>query len=405
MIAALIRKELLDNFLSFRFHVSLVIVIFLMLLSMMVMKQDYEARLATWRENTEAYSQDAREKNSYLMLMFSGVGVDRPPEHLELLYTGVEKNPNRKANIWPFFKPEFTGELNVNPVFPLFPAVDFIFVVSIVMSLLAFVFTYNAVSGEREMGTLKLLMSYSIPRDRVILAKWIGGYVSLVIPFLIGTVICSLVILVSLKLHFNAQDWGAFALATFASLLFIGVMYSTGLFVSIICRTSATSISVLLLIWVIFVLVIPNAAPFLIDQTRPIPSVSEVMSRIKYKSGGTINKVIDETITSFGEAIGVDLKEVDFRGEEGAAEERAPQPQQQPARQPETTTTAAARQQPPDTQLPEGMDASIINQIAGEITDDDLREIQIVGCESFIDGKLKEKTGMSLDQAKSLYPD
>ena len=44
------------------------------------------------------------------------------------------------------------------------------------------------------------------------------------------------------------------------SLLFIGVMYSVGLFVSVRSKLSSTSISVLLFIWVIFVLIVPNGS-------------------------------------------------------------------------------------------------------------------------------------------------
>ena len=122
MLGILIKKELLDNLYSLRFHISSVIVVLLMLISVLVLKQDYEARMATYMENRRAYLEEVQEKDSYFFLMFSGIGVDRPPAHLSIFYTGVEKNPNRKSTIRPFFKPEFTGELNINPVFPLFPA-------------------------------------------------------------------------------------------------------------------------------------------------------------------------------------------------------------------------------------------------------------------------------------------
>lgn len=405
MLGILVKRELLDHLYSFRFHISSIIVVLLMLISVLVLKQDYEARMATYMENRRAYLEEVQDKDSYFFLMFSGIGVDRPPAHLSIFYTGVEKNPNRKSTIFPFFKPEFTGELNINPVFPLFPAVDLVFVVSIVMGLLAFVFTYNSITGEREMGTLKLLMSYSVPRDKVILAKWIGGYISLVIPFIAGVVVCSLVILLSPGLQFTGLDWSAFLLTVLVSLLFIGVMYSVGLFVSTISRTSATSISVLLLIWVVFVLIIPNASPFVIDQVKPIPSVSEVMSRIKYKAGGTIDNLLDNMIGGFEEAVGIDFDEVEV---EGAGEDTGPPEQHRAGSSTTTRPTTASQPSVPagaGAEVPEGVDTGMIAQVLGEITDEDLREIQLLGCESYLDSELKEKVGMGLEQVKAMYPD
>jgi ABC-type transport system involved in multi-copper enzyme maturation permease subunit len=47
-------------------------------------------------------------------------------------------------------------------------------------------FVFDAICGEKERGTLKVLLSNSVPRDLVLLGKWIGGYISLAIPFLIA---------------------------------------------------------------------------------------------------------------------------------------------------------------------------------------------------------------------------
>lgn len=79
MLGILIKKELLDNLYSLRFHISSVIVVLLMLISVLILKQDYEARMATYMENRRAYLEAVQEKDSYFFLMFSGIGVDRPP--------------------------------------------------------------------------------------------------------------------------------------------------------------------------------------------------------------------------------------------------------------------------------------------------------------------------------------
>ncbi|MEE8583230.1 MAG: ABC transporter permease subunit [Acidobacteriota bacterium] len=55
----------------------------------------------------------------------------------------------------------------------------------IVLSLFAILFAYNAVSGEKEQGTLRLSFSNAVPRDSYILGKAAGSFLALAIPLLI----------------------------------------------------------------------------------------------------------------------------------------------------------------------------------------------------------------------------
>jgi len=179
-------------------------------------------------------------------------------------------------------------------VIPLFPVVDILFIVAIVMSLLAFVFSYDAISGEREEGTLKLLLSYSVPRDRLILAKWIGGYLSLVVPFFIAVLAGATLVYFSKDVGFRGQDWTALTLAFLTSLVFIAVMFSVGLFVSTRCARSATSISILLFIWVIFALIVPNVSPYIADRISPTPPISKVENQIREEIGNIVSTFMQE---------------------------------------------------------------------------------------------------------------
>ena len=60
--------------------------------------------------------------------------------------------------------------------------IDFTTVVAILLSFLAIVLGYDAICGERERGTLQLLLANSVPRSTVVLGKLIGGLLSIWIP-------------------------------------------------------------------------------------------------------------------------------------------------------------------------------------------------------------------------------
>ena len=53
-------------------------------------------------------------------------------------------------------------------------------------SLLAVLFAFDAICGEKERGTLKVMLSNAVPRDLIILSKGIGGYLCLIVPFLVA---------------------------------------------------------------------------------------------------------------------------------------------------------------------------------------------------------------------------
>ncbi|HOO56689.1 MAG TPA: ABC transporter permease subunit [bacterium] len=409
MMGNLIRKELLDNLLSFRFVVSSVIVIFIMVLSTGILMQDYANQRDSYNQNQSAHYKHAESFDNYIEFMFSGIGAERPPSELQFFYTGVEKNPNRSTTIFPFFKPSFRGELNLNPIFPLFPAVDLMFVVSIVMSLLAFVFSYDAVCGERQSGTLKLLMSYSISRDKIILSKWIGGYVTLIIPYLIGIVLCILMIIINPRVTVSGDNWAAFMMTVLVSLLFIGVMYSIGLLVSVTSRIPAASISILLFIWVIIVLVIPNSVPFVVDQIKPIDSPSLVQSRIKFKTGQSVNKLIDETISTFEEATGVNINDIDFSGMRPEEEEDKSDSKKKESSASTTTSTTKSSGggggSNATADIASKVDMGQLEKVIGGITDNDLRELRLKGCKYWVDKQLKAQVGITLEQAETLAKD
>jgi len=425
MLGTLIRKELLDHFLSLRFMVSTIIVILILLMSVFVLKQDFVARQEAFQVSVTKGRELASQSETYFDLMFMGIRVSRPPSKLQFLYSGVEKNPDTKTVIRSFLKPSFQGDLNLNPIFPLFPVVDLLFVVSIVLSLLAFVYSYDAVCGERERGTLKLLMSYSIPRDKIILSKWIGGYVSLIIPFMISIFVIAVFIALSGNLNFHMIDWQAYGLTTLVSMLFIAVMYSVGLFVSVVAKRSNTSISILLLMWVIFVLVIPNVSPFVVDQVVKIDSVSKTQAELQAKTGEQMQDLMGNMMNDMESIIqradpnfsfrkvamfdGKTAEQLEAEKKSGvSAVENKPAPEQQSGGGGGNQGgggQSAAESEARDQAAAAGVDLSSMAGLVGDITDADLRDMKTFGCETFIDNKIREVMGISLEDAKTMARD
>jgi len=254
MLVTLLKKEFLEHVLSLRFIVASVLSLVLVTLSLIVLRADYVQKKEAYDLNRESYRKEAERLGDYTQLQMQGIHVDRPPAKLQVSYYGLEKVEDKSTQIMAFMVPATQGELYKSPASALFPTPDILYVVATVLSLMAFVFSYDAVCGERESGTMRLMLSYSVPRDRFILAKWLGGYLSLATPFVIALVVAALIIFVSRSVGFTGNQWSAYVLAAVGSLLFIAVMFSIGMFVSSRCARSATAIMILLFIWVGMVL-------------------------------------------------------------------------------------------------------------------------------------------------------
>ena len=212
---------------------------------------------------------------------------------MSVLAMGLEKEMSRSVTISSFQQAKLGRSKYANPLFVLFPAPDLLYIVNIVASLLAVLFAFDAVCGESQDGTLKLIMANSVPRHVVLLAKWIGGYLSLALPFIVSLLVSALLISLSSEIPFEGQNWQAFIVTGAVSLLLIAVMFSFGLLVSVRARRSSSAILSLLALWVLLALVLPNAGPFLAEIINPVPDVGEIERKIAESTRTTMVLVFD----------------------------------------------------------------------------------------------------------------
>jgi ABC-type transport system involved in multi-copper enzyme maturation permease subunit len=280
MLRDIIKKEILDNITSPKFVFTFLLCTILILLSVYTgvsnyraEKKEYTASLALNKKNMEA-------QPNIQSLMGIGIKVSKPPQVLGTVVTGIEEAVGRVAPVNVAYDPNLIeSKYSSNPVFAVFGELDLMFIVKIVLSLFAILFTYDAIVGEKEKGTLKLALSNDVPRDRLILGKAIGGYISLLLPLLIPLLLSLLFLLIAPDVSLGGQDWARLMLIFLMFFLYLSVFFTLGLFVSARTSRSSTSFLVLLFVWVIIVMVIPKAAVITAGQIKPIPSVHEITAK------------------------------------------------------------------------------------------------------------------------------
>ena len=172
-----------------------------------------------------------------------------------------------------------------NPYLNIFSSIDFTVICQVVMSLLALLFSYDAISREKESGTLRLALSGAVSRPTLLLGKYIAGMVSISLPLIASFVAGLLVTQFSPYVSFSGSDWGRILLIFLVSMLYVSLFFLIGLFLS--TRTDRPSITLMfsMCVWVLFVLIVPNLTVLLVEHASPIQSEEayKVQAREQWK--------------------------------------------------------------------------------------------------------------------------
>lgn len=202
-----------------------------------------------------------------------------PPEPLATLVSGISNDIGRTINM--SGRGELTAEdtrYNEDPIFAAFRFLDLEFIFQIVLSLFAILLGYDAISGEKERGTLKLTFANSIPRHIYLVGKVVGSTAVLGTSLLIAIGIgCLLLPLKGIPL--SGDDWTRLALITLTGLLYFGAFLTLSIFVSSMTHRSASSFMTLLMIWIACVMIIPRASVALAARSVDVPAVDELASK------------------------------------------------------------------------------------------------------------------------------
>ncbi len=277
MLMKIIRKEILDNILSPKFVFTFLLCTILIILSIYTGITNYRADLKEYNSAIALNKKNLDSQPSWGALAGLGTKITKPPQVLSTLIVGIQDAVGRNATVNIAYDPSLVdSKYDSNPVFAIFGALDLTLIVKIVLSLFAILFTFDAIVGEKEQGTLKLTLSNRVPRDQFILGKAIGSFISLlvplVIPFLMGLILLNIFPDISL----NGEDWLRIGIIFVLFLFYLSVFFTLGLLVSARTTRSSSSLFILLFIWVIFIFVIPKGAVIVSKYINPVPSVHEV---------------------------------------------------------------------------------------------------------------------------------
>ncbi len=280
MLGTLIRTQILENVYGIKFVVTFIVCTLLVIAATITGIGRYEAQLSEEQKILSINNGNLEEAGSWREANRTGLKVIKPTSALGIFSSGLEESVGRTATVKEGDFPHMEDSVySTAPIFAVFGDLDLTFIIKIVISLFAILFTYDMISGEKERGTLKLCLSNPLPRNTYLLGRTIGSFVSMLIPLLIPLLIGLLIIMMLGDVNFSMDDWVRLGIIILSYVLYMLAFFSAGLFVSALTRKSAVSFLVLLFVWVLFVLVIPKASMMIADEVYPIPGINEVRAQ------------------------------------------------------------------------------------------------------------------------------
>jgi ABC-2 type transport system permease protein len=317
MLRTLFMKELREAFASQRFWVILVLSLVLLPLGVEVSLKDYRTRLQNYRESVRIYQDSTKQVQD--VLYKEGAKAFAPPAPLSFLALGLELVlPNVAETPAGRVDPPVVMRLGNNQsrdnLYEFFYGpIDLVFVVAVVMSLLAVILTYGAIAGEKEQGTLALVLSNAVPRARIILAKAAANAIVLVVPFLLAvTLSLTIVEIQGGSISAIPGVWVSVGLGILFSVLLIGFFANLGLLVSALTKQAVPALVALLLAWVFLYGVYPRLSAAAAQILSPTPSEAQVALE-KAQIKRDIDRARDAEIDKVAQTMPQDWKSPAFK--------------------------------------------------------------------------------------------
>lgn len=289
MFCQMVRKEVLESLMDVRFVLSILITVTLFAVSTLVSMGRYREQSEDyWHRVNEDMSSFRGEADQLYELAFYEQHIYRRPKMLALCAGGSEESLPGLFTLDGFevHLPQVTGQSNF--ALPRFNDLDWAFIISLVLSFTALVFSYNCICGERERGTLRLILAGSVPRATILLAKYVGLMLTLGAALLLGLLAGLVILVASGTESLSLAPWTRLIGIALVSFLYLSIFVSLGMFASARASRSSNSVVALLLTWTVLLVIVPSVGRVISNEFYRAPTPQE-FERAKSEAGQAID--------------------------------------------------------------------------------------------------------------------
>lgn len=296
MIWHIIKRELFDHINSLRFVLTTIILLVLMSTNAIVHLQTHPNRVRNYSEIVNKSLDELKSRTDLYTLIRKGPSkLNKSPSSLAFIANADDAYlPNDTHNEGSWSKSGFGSSIKSNwwlsygsvntdatDIRPQGTQIDWVFIITYLLSLLPLLFTFDSFSGEREQGTLRLCLANQISRSTLLIGKYIGALIAVLIPFTLSVLVNLAVISTDSLTQLTPSDWSRLGIIMLIAASYAGIFIGLGLMVSAGTSQSRISLIIVLLIWVSIVVFVPSTFATLSTKWMPPIQTNDELQSVK----------------------------------------------------------------------------------------------------------------------------
>lgn len=273
MIKVIWRKELLEQLTNQRFIYCTLVIVSLIWVIGLLRIASYEKAWAEKDRIVAKIADEFRRIDGYAVLQTQ---VVRTPSPLEVFDRGVSEQKGSAVPIRIYEVPYATDKhiptdkhtlsITDNSLLTIIGSFDVVHVIQVFLSLLAVLLACESISGEKEKGTLSLVLTMNVSRVQIATGKFLSGITVLNVPIFLGFLGVSIFLLASEHIWLTGDDWMGLIGIWAVSLFYIAAFYLIGMVLSCCTHNTSTSLIYGLFIWAFLVIILPSSVMFFVNQ-------------------------------------------------------------------------------------------------------------------------------------------
>ena len=320
MIGHIIKREFFDHLNSLRFALTVLILAALMVTNAVVHLQSHPDKVRRYSEGVTNDQDKLQSETDLYELLKKGPGkLYKRPSALSFIADGGDpflpgsgtKNWGswsrsttgfgggrqvKVRSIWSMDYP--TANPNARDLRPKATKIDWVFIITYLLSFIPLLFTFDALSGERESGTLRLCLANPISRPALLVGKFLGTLITVLIAFYFAVLLNLAVISLDSWTQLGTADWGRLGMIMLIASGYTSIFIAVGLMVSASTRDSRVSLVVLLIIWVGLVVFMPSTLGTLATKWMPPVQTAHQQKMARSSALDQINDDFNEQIAN-----------------------------------------------------------------------------------------------------------
>ncbi len=319
MIGHIIKREFFDHLNSLRFALTVLILAALMVTNAVVHLQSHPDKVRRYSEKVTTDQDKLQSETDLYELLKKGPGkLYKRPSALSFIADGGDAflpgsgttnwgswsrstgfgggRQVKVRSIWSMDYP--TANPNARDLRPKATKIDWVFIITYLLSFIPLLFTFDALSGERESGTLRLCLANPISRPALLVGKFLGTLITVLISFCFAVLLNLAVISLDSWTQLGWADWGRLGMIMLIASGYTSIFIAVGLMVSASTRDSRVSLVVLLIIWVGLVVFMPSTLGTLATKWMPPVQTAHQQKMAKSSALDQINDDFNEQIAN-----------------------------------------------------------------------------------------------------------